>query len=271
MKRKSTNKMEQQTRWKRAKNFHQGKNTSVEKRYLTLHGKKLATHIKSVFPSAIVYSDTRPFVVHIPNFMTDQECKEKLAEISPTFNDKCEISPTGSRESNTKNVIDTMLRKSKSVDTLWSNFTSKFDDMFLKKEDDKIIFQVPIFIRYQHQGFVASHTDLVSSYTDAQRRYTAILYLNDVPESNGGATEFKGVVDSTTGHSLKIQPKRGDLVFFRVSMLHPYQDKCEIPDEDAIHRGCEFRETLDCPEKWICQLFILDKYIVEPTDIIIDL
>lgn len=69
MKRKTCNDMEAQKGFKRCKNFQSMyDNTPVQKRYLTIHGKKVAKHLKNQFPNAIVYN-TRPLVVLIPNIV----------------------------------------------------------------------------------------------------------------------------------------------------------------------------------------------------------
>lgn len=240
MKRKTCDNLENGKSFKRAKflkstNFT---NTPLEKRYLTLHGKKVAKQIKSQFPTAIIYN-TRPLVIVIPNFMSAEECKQKLSEISPEFEAKC-VDSTSTFSNKPGKAVDTSVRKSKSIDSVWPAFLDRTP--FPSDEETKLIGQIPIFIRYQHQGFVRAHTDL-NILKGAQRRYTALLYLNDVPEHNGGATEFHGIIEQETGKPLLIQPKCGDLVFFRVSMLHPYQDKVDIFDWSAIHRGCELARS----------------------------
>lgn len=255
-KRKSIDGMETQQKWKRIKRVKHSKNTKTEKQYLELHGQEMETHIKSIYPTAIVYN-TRPLVVHIPNFLTVDECKEKLAEIAPTFDKKSVDSKTTSEDSS-MGIVDTSVRKSKSVSRKWPRFGSKLENLFLNKEVPNLMGQLPIFIRYQHQGFTMSHWDYLPRALNP-RRYTALLYLNDVPESNGGATVFDDIVDQKTNQPLKFQPKCGDLVFFRVSMSNPYQNRVEISDNNSVHQGCAFTATPDCPEKWVCQLFILDK------------
>jgi Rps23 Pro-64 3,4-dihydroxylase Tpa1-like proline 4-hydroxylase len=191
--------------------------------------------------------------------MTQQECKEKLTEISQHFNSKCKQSEI-SQDSN-KSVVDTSVRKSSFINSSWKplgNKLSKIFDNASKLVGQNLAGQQPIFIRYQHQGIVNSHWDFISSVDNLARRYTALIYMNDVPESSGGATSFDNVLEYKTNKRLKIQPKCGDLLLFRVSISHPFQKGAEILDYSHIHKGCEFVATPNCPEKWICQLFMLD-------------
>lgn len=68
--------------------------------------------------------------------------------------------------------------------------------------------------------FYEWHKD--ANFHSRKRLIVVIWYLNDVPECDGGATEFKH-------QGIKIQPKCGKMIFFPPYWTH-------------IHRGCKLLE-----------------------------
>jgi len=80
--------------------------------------------------------------------------------------------------------------------------------------DDGYLIQV-----YSKDGYYHWHNDENMTYNGVHRQVTALWYLNDVPEENGGATEF-------LKQGVSITPTAGTLIFFPSFWTH-------------IHRACE--------------------------------
>ena len=54
------------------------------------------------------------------------------------------------------------------------------------------------------------------SHSSACREFSAIIYLNDVPTSSGGATELR----FPNGSTVAVQPVIGSALVFRSEMIH---------------------------------------------------
>lgn len=100
-------------------------------------------------------------------------------------------------------------------------------------QDMKKCWTYPVIQKTEPGGHFAWHAD---SDIDKQntRLMAVILYLNDVPEEHGGATEFNS--------GRKVQPEIGKFLFFPTDVMH-------------VHRGAK----LKAGSKYIITSFLLDE------------
>lgn len=93
----------------------------------------------------------------------------------------------------------------------------KIHDIFHEDDVEDNGYQIQRTLPGQFYGW---HKD--ANFHSRKRIVVAIWYLNDVPECDGGATEFKH-------QGIKIQPEAGKLIFFPPYWTH-------------LHRGCKLLE-----------------------------
>jgi prolyl 4-hydroxylase len=139
---------------------------------------------------------------------------------------------------------------------------TKSEDEVVKRIEEKVCALVgcqishiePLqIVHYAPGQKYSAHHDYFSEkelpYQTGQRRHTFLIYLNDVPSQNGGATIFPAL-------NIHIQPTLGTALYFQDSDV---QGRVE---PKTLHGGAEI--TSKSAEKWACNIWIRDKPFVAP-------
>jgi prolyl 4-hydroxylase len=85
-------------------------------------------------------------------------------------------------------------------------------------------------------------------FQTGQRVHTFLLYLNDVPKSNGGSTRFPEL-------NIDVQPNIGTALYFQDT-----NNEGQVQPK-TLHGGSEIKGD---GEKWACNIWIRDKPFVKP-------
>lgn len=175
------------------------------------------------------FADNTPLVIKrlcrlqpiylIENLATEEECQH--------------IINIGSDNLSRSTVIENMEQKISEIRTSWTGFLTKSghlsDDPILNKILKRISclsgydishFEAVNILRYTKDQKYSAHHDYFSNEFKSkagQRIMTFLLYLNSVPEENGGATYFPEL-------NIWVQPKAGTCVFWMNTDLeaNPY-------------------------------------------------
>lgn len=99
--------------------------------------------------------------------------------------------------------------------------------------------------QWHFDGFVDDGTpEMARTLSNGgNRKITALLYLNDVPDKYGGRTEFESLEET-------VQPRKGSVLIFENLKAGE-----SVPHDDSVHRGAQ----LTGGEKWIANLWFREK------------
>lgn len=125
----------------------------------------------------------------------------------------------------------------------------------------------PQTVRYQQTEKFTWHLDALAPgdsgpETGGQRVATLLVYLNDIGESNGGATCFRDLGDTfDDGDYLRVQPKKGSaLLFFPAAGGIP-----NTPfDIRTLHAGEALSADAES-DKWIAQCWLRENNNYTPS------
>lgn len=206
-----------------------------------------------------------PMVLAVDDFFTDEECDEYVAKCTnPTKRTSNNDMPM---MSSSKTVGNDSIAKAQRTSTTWFHHFKSVPELMAKAS--RLLglrninrWEEPQTVRYQPGEKFTWHLDAFTpsdrlTELGGQRVATLLVYLTDMDENTGGATQFRdlGFVE---GEFLKVEPKKGTaLLFFPAAGGIP-----ETPfDIRTLHAG-EAVSVDATKDKWIAQMWLreLDTY-----------
>lgn len=163
-----------------------------------------------------IIEDTKEYyIVILDNVFSIDECNEIINYSEQLKFDSLESIYSKTYRNNDRIMIQDIQFATKWYDRMEANineYLNKCENNFERKGLNNLI----RVCKYESGGIFQKHRDASISYNNLISRYTVMAYLNDVNETDGGATRFyeNGLIKH------KIQPKAGSLVIFPHQLLH---------------------------------------------------
>jgi prolyl 4-hydroxylase len=201
-----------------------------------------------------------PPVLMIEHFLTEQECfdvQHIVTDSNDSTNDDVVrvASKTISQYAISKRTSTSWFCSYKSIPTVLSKL------QHILSIDDLSTCEEPQIVQYSIGQEFTWHYDEIpisqASNNGGQRIATILIYLNTIPQQNGGSTTFR---DLTVGHHTKtllsVQPIQGSVLIFFPS------NRDGKPDDRTLHRSIPIvgneRGNKDI-SKWILQIWVHER------------
>lgn len=199
-----------------------------------------------------------PLVLAIDDFFTNDVCDRYIAMSQSPTDDK-ELFQTRS-----KTVGKDSISKAQRTSTTWFHHYKNVPELMSKASrllglDGIDHWEEAQTVRYRRNEKFTWHLDALapaeaSPTLGGQRTATLLVYLTDLGTSDGGATIFRDLSETTSaeGGMLKVQPKKGSaLLFFPAAGGIPNTPY----DIRTLHCG-EAVDESSSNDKWISQLWL---------------
>lgn len=204
----------------------------------------------------------RPSVT-FDNLLTSKECKEVIKKYTEKFGQK--IKDHDKRDP--KNHYQRMVQDPKLIGAVKKRLEERIiatEPMNPRLREDMSTWRFHDHVRIVHYSpgqEKTLHKDTRMSENGRQTAYTCLVYLNDVPEENGGRTiSYPHLTEKyrSATHAPRMTSPEGESILYgedegEMEVNQPVQGKAAMYDIHLLHRG----EPITAGEKWLAIFKIL--------------